>query len=203
MNNGAVIAAAGMSTRMRQFKQLMKIGNIPLSKRVIMNFQRAGIKDIVVVTGYLGNELEKEMKDMQIVFLRNEDYRTTEMFDSVKIGLRYLKDRCDQVMFCPADVPFFTEKTVRILLKSRKSLAKPVYNGQTGHPIKISSTLIPDILRYKGNGGLKGALDSFAVDSDNISVDDAGTVIDADTKEDYERLIVLYNRRQPMISDGI
>lgn len=35
---GAVIAAAGMSPRMVQFKQLMKLGNRTMAERVIVNF---------------------------------------------------------------------------------------------------------------------------------------------------------------------
>ena len=51
MSIGAVIVAAGMSTRMKDFKQLMKIGDLTMAERVIVNFRRAGVKDIVMVTG--------------------------------------------------------------------------------------------------------------------------------------------------------
>ena len=50
MKAGAVIVAAGMSTRMKQFKQMMKIGNFTMAERVVINFKRAGIQDIVMVT---------------------------------------------------------------------------------------------------------------------------------------------------------
>ena len=56
MRYGAVIVAAGMSTRMKQFKQLMKIGEMSLAERVIVNFRRAGVKDIVMVTGFNADE---------------------------------------------------------------------------------------------------------------------------------------------------
>ena len=59
MRYGAVIVAAGMSTRMKQFKQLMKIGEMSLAERVIVNFRRAGVKDIVMVTGFNADQLEK------------------------------------------------------------------------------------------------------------------------------------------------
>ena len=57
MRVGAVIVAAGMSTRMKQFKQLMKIGNLTMAERVVINFKRSGIRDIVMVTGYRGKQL--------------------------------------------------------------------------------------------------------------------------------------------------
>ena len=74
MRFGAVIVAAGMSKRMNDFKQLMKIGDMTFADRVITNFQRAGIQDIAIVTGYRGEELEKSLKGSGVVFLRNDHY---------------------------------------------------------------------------------------------------------------------------------
>ena len=64
MRYGAVIAAAGMSTRMKQFKQLMKIGDMSIAERVIVNFRRAGVQDIVMVTGHNAEALEKALRDL-------------------------------------------------------------------------------------------------------------------------------------------
>ncbi|GFI51270.1 hypothetical protein IMSAGC020_02480 [Lachnospiraceae bacterium] len=95
-----------MSARMKDFKQLMKIGDLTMAERVVVNFRQAGVNDIVMVTGYQGKKLEKELRHLGTTFLRNDDYETTQMFDSAKIGFTYLKDRCDRILFCPADVPF-------------------------------------------------------------------------------------------------
>lgn len=54
MNIGAVIAAAGMSSRMHDLKQLVKIDGLTMAERIVVNFRRAGVKDIVMVTGYQG-----------------------------------------------------------------------------------------------------------------------------------------------------
>ena len=53
---------------------------------------------------------------IMLFFLRNEDYATTHMFDSVRIGLEYLKDKVDTVLFTPVDVPLFTARTVTQML---------------------------------------------------------------------------------------
>ncbi len=62
MRTGAVIAAAGMSTRMKQFKQMMKVGDMMLTERVIVNFKTCGVRDIVVVTGYRSEEFAKALQ---------------------------------------------------------------------------------------------------------------------------------------------
>ncbi len=192
---GALIVAAGMSTRMKDFKQLMKIGDLTMAERVVVNFRRVGVKDIVMVTGFQAKLLEKELQRYGITFLRNEDYETTQMFDSVKIGLDYLKDRCDRVLFCPVDVPFFSDETVDRLLEQEGQWVYPFCNGRIGHPIRIDTELIPKILSYAGEGGLKGALDSLGIKPVILEVNDEGAITDADTEEDYRHLVEIHNAR--------
>ncbi len=201
MKYGAVIVAAGMSTRMKEFKQLMKIDDMTFAERVITNFQRAGVRDIAIVTGYRGDELEKSLRGSGVVFLRNENYEKTQMFDSALIGLKYLKDRCDSIFFCPVDVPFFMEETVRSLMREseKADVIVPFYNGRKGHPIILSKNAINYICKYDGEGGLRGAYEKLRSDGEGtlltISVDDNGAIMDADTKEDYRKLIELHNSR--------
>lgn len=195
MKVGAVIVAAGMSTRMHDCKQLMKIGDLSMAERVVLNFQRAGVREIVMITGYQAKLIEKRLQHCGITFLRNEKYATTQMFDSAKIGLNYLKDRCDRILFGPVDVPFFTEDTVSKLLNARGQLIYPVYKEHTGHPICIDSCLVPEILEYQGDRGLKGALDTLMVHPVRIITDDEGAVTDADRQEDYDHLIEIHNSR--------
>jgi molybdate transport repressor ModE-like protein len=190
---GAVIVAAGMSTRMKDFKQLMKIGDLTMVERVVINFLRCGVKDIVMITGYRGEEVEKSLRHYGITFLRNENYETTQMFDSAKIGLKYLQDRCDKVFFCPADVAFFSANTVKSLLALDGKLVYPICQNRIGHPIRIDTDLIPAILSYEGGRGLKGALDSLQVTPTRIEVDDEGSITDADTPGDYEHLVEMHN----------
>lgn len=193
---GAVIVAAGMSTRMKRFKQLMKIGGMSFAERVVSNFLHAGVHNIVMVTGYKAEQLESMLRDFPVQFVRNPAFEQSQMFDSVKLGLRALKDTCSRVFFCPVDVPFFTEDTVRREMQAKEGLIVPVHGGRDGHPLLIDSSLIPALLAYEGEGGLKGAYESLPEGCvRRITVPDEGAVIDADTKADFEKLVDLHNRR--------
>lgn len=195
MKIGAVIVAAGIPDQKGTYEQLMKNGELSMAERVVLNFQRAGVKEIVMVTGYQGKLIEKSLKHCGITFLRNEHYEETQMFDSAKIGLEYLRHRCDRILFCPVDVPFFSETTVKKLLKVRGKLVIPVYQKQIGHPIRVDASLIPLILEYKGNQGLKGALDALPVKPVEVWIEDEGAITDAYTKEDYQHLLESHNAR--------
>lgn len=202
MQIGALIVAAGMSTRMGEFKPMLSIGSISIAQRVIATLSQAGVSKIVMVTGYNATILERHLAGNGIIFLRNEDYEITQMFDSVKIGLRYLLDKCDKVLFTPVDVPLFTAKTVKAILDSGASLAAPMCDGKQGHPILISNSLIPEILNDCGEMGLKGAIDRCSIPLLRLDVEDPGTIHDADTPEDFSALVEYHNSQlvRPVIN---
>ena len=202
MQIGALIVAAGMSKRMGEFKPMLSIGSISVAQRVVATLSQAGVSKIVMVTGYNAIMLERHLSGNGIIFLRNENYETTQMFDSVKIGLRYLLDKCDKVLFTPVDVPLFTAKTVRRILDSGAPLAVPMCEGKQGHPILIANELIPEILDDSGEMGLKGAMDRCSVPLLRVDVEDFGTIQDADTPEDFSALVEYHNSQlvRPVVS---
>ena len=118
MTTGALITAAGMSSRMGEFKPMLNIGSVSIAQRTVANFRQAGVDGIVMITGYNALELERHLAGNGIEFLRNEGYETTGMFDSVRIGLAYLKDKVDVILFSPVDIPLFKSSTVEALLES-------------------------------------------------------------------------------------
>jgi molybdate transport repressor ModE-like protein len=187
---------------MGDFKPLLNIGSISIAQRVVATFQQAGVEKIVMITGYNAVLLERHLSGNGIVFLRNEEYRTTQMFDSVRIGLRYLKDKCDRLLFTPVDIPLFTAATVRALLDTDAELACPAVGTETGHPILIAASLIDRILADPGDRGLRGALENCGSRIRLIPVNDLGVLHDADTPEDYRALLQYHNEQlvRPVLS---
>lgn len=202
MEIGALIVAAGMSKRMGEFKPMLSIGSISVAQRVIATLSQAGVSKIVMVTGYNATVLERHLSGNGIIFLRNENYENTQMFDSVKIGLEYLQDKCDKVLFTPVDVPLFTAQTANKLLESGAELACPMCQGKQGHPILIATAMIPEILSDSGEQGLKGAMDRCSQPLQRIDVEDPGTIHDADTPEDFSALVEYHNSQlvRPVVS---
>ena len=205
MDTGAVVVAAGMSSRMGDFKPMLSIGSISVAQRVVATLKQAGAARVVVVTGYNAEELERHLASSGVVFLRNENYRTTHMFDSALIGLRYLRDKCRQVLFTPVDIPLFTAATVDALLTSGAELACPVCGGTRGHPILMSANVIDRVLEDSGESGLDGALSRCGVPMTLVEVDDPGILHDADTPEDYRELLRVHNSQltRPVVQVSI
>ena len=195
MQIGAVIVAAGMSSRMGEFKPMLNIGSISLAQRIVATFHQAGVTKIAVVTGYNAPLLERHLANSGLVFLRNEDYASTQMFDSAKIGLAYLRDKCERILFTPVDIPLFTAMTVTELIESGAELCCPVCEGRTGHPLLIASSLVDAILADSGEGGLQGAIARCGAEMLQIPVEDPGVLHDADTPADYKALLQFHNEQ--------
>lgn len=193
MKTGAVIVAAGLSSRMGEFKPLLPLGESTLIGTVIAAFRRAGADPIVLVTGHRAEELEAHVAGTGVHCIRNENYRTTDMFASAAIGMAHIRSMCDQFFFTPGDVPLFSGATLHTLLACGAPLCKPVCGSKDGHPILIRCNLVDAILRSGGEGGLKGALDRCSTEMVSVPVDDTGTLYDADTPEAYRKLLTRYD----------
>lgn len=186
MQTGAIISAAGHRSSNSPFQPMLPIGDTTAIKRIIITLQRAGISPIVVITGDCAEELEKHISKMRVVCLRNESYATTQMFESICLGLNYIEDLCDRVLVMPARCPLFLTESIKKLLMETAAIVCPVYEGRRGHPILISREWIPGITSYEGERGLRGFLHQPEVEMvvKEVPLDDQGIIQPIETDED-------------------
>jgi len=193
LRTGAIITAAGSSSRMGVFKPLLKIGSLTAIERIITSFMAASVNNIVIITGNNAQELENSLKDLNIVFLKNDMYEHNEMLDSIKIGLDYQKEKCDKIFITPVDVPIFTSDTVKALLDCKSDAGIPTCEGRTGHPIILGSDAVTRILKYSGSGGLRNAITDLSLELEYIETEDQGILYDMNTQEDYAGILKLFS----------
>lgn len=188
----ALLVVAGLSSRMSDFKPLLPLGDRTIIETVVDVLQQTGIGHIVIVTGHRADELEQLLSGRNIEFIRNHQYETTQMFDSVRLGLEALQNRCRCFFFSPADIPLFRPHTLRSLmsqsLQTDAHILLPRCDGRRGHPVLIHAGLIDALLRHDGQWGLKGALAMTGAKRLEVDVPDPGILMDADSIEDYQRL---------------
>ncbi|NFF81047.1 LysR family transcriptional regulator [Clostridium botulinum] len=192
-NTGGLIVAAGKIDDNGGVSPLFQIGSISIIKRIILTFQQAKISPIVVITGYQSLEVEQHLADYEVIFLKNENYDSTEKFDSAKIGLNFLKDKCKQVVFTSATIPMYTSNTLSKLIKTDKQLIVPSYKGRAGHPLLINCNLITKIVEYNGREGMRGAINSIGIIKEYLEVEDEGIILEADEIEKLDGVLQYYN----------
>ena len=192
IKTGAVISAAGHHIG-ASFQPLLPIGKTTIIRRIIIMLKQADIDPIIVITGQQAEEVEKHISRMRVICLRNEDYETTQMYDSLCMGLNYIEDLCDRVLFLPVKYPMFLGDTIEKLLGTQKKAACPIYQKRRGQPVILAKDLIPLLLRYSGNQGLRGALRQEEINAqlEEIPVEDQGIILaieqDRDCVLNYDR----------------
>jgi molybdate transport repressor ModE-like protein len=194
MKTGAIIAAGGKPVKVPGFDPTFMMGETSALKKIIITLQKAKIGPIVIVTGYKAEEIEKHVSGMGVTFLRNEDYVDRDMFDAVRIGIKYLEDECKRIFVIPADIPAFSSASIEQLMRAEGPAVCPTFSGKPGHPILIKKDLFETILNYNGANGLWGAVTSSGQDVVYINVEDEGILLEADTKENLKKLVKLSSK---------
>lgn len=190
----AIILAAGFSSRMVDFKPLLPIGDSTFTGQLVTTFRHENT-DIVLVGGHRREELFSSFPDSDVIQQTNPDYEEG-MFSSVLKGLEKIPSGSKAFFINPVDIPLIRPATVRRLIETYHEkpghIIYPVFLGHRGHPTLIPVSLIPDILNWAGDGGLKAVLHSREDIALNISVADRFVTFDVDTTDDYRRLLDSY-----------
>lgn len=195
METNGILLAAGLSSRMKAFKPLLKIKGKMMIEHSVDSMFRAGVNQVIMVMGYRGEEVEsllcKTYDPSRLVFTYNEKYAETDMLTSVKLGILALRP-CEAVYLLPGDMPAIHTRTFLAvkegMLRKHALVAFPTIDGYRKHPPLISCKCIKHILAFTGEGGLREVWHQLESQIVTVPVEDMGCMLDADTQEDYNRL---------------
>ena len=192
-----VVAAAGLSSRMGDFKPLLPCGNSTIIQTAIACLQQAGARPIIVVVGHRGGEIETLVSKMDGVrVLYNPNYQNGDMLESIQLGLAQVSG-CEAAFVLPGDMPAISQKTFELvrlgMLETGASVVFPTLEGRPKHPPLIHKDCFQAICDFMQEGGLRAALSQFRDKTQYVAVDDFGCTLDADTPEQYRELLVYQN----------
>jgi len=188
----ALVLAAGYSSRMVDFKPLLKFGAKTVVERVVSVFMEAGILDVRVITGHRQHDLEPLLERLGVRWTRNENYKEG-MFSSVRAGLIALEEDQAGFFVMPVDVALVRSDTIlelfRAFQESSKRICYPNFSGRRGHPPLISTKYREEILQWDKPGGLGAFLKQKQSHALDVQVSDEAILLDMDTQEDYKNLL--------------
>ena len=146
MKLGAVILAAGYSSRMNAFKPLLEIGGISAVVRCVELFASCGLERVVVVTGHCREKVDAAIMDSGARAVFNPDF-DRGMFSSIVAGTKEM-DGTDGFFLLPVDIPLVRPATVAILQEQFDGtlLLNPSFNNTAGHPPLIPAHHYPSII---------------------------------------------------------
>lgn len=104
-----VILAAGRGSRLKFQtvhlpKPLVKINNQSLIEYNLKFINR--FKKIIIVTGYKSHLIKKRLSNKKIFFIKNSNFKTTNMVYSLFCTFKYLKKFKSDIVVCYSDIIF-------------------------------------------------------------------------------------------------
>ena len=187
----AVILAAGMSSRMGEAKQLLRLGDRTLLEQVIDNVRSSGVDDIVLVLGHGADAIRQSIATKNLKIVVNDAYREG-MGTSLRTGISSLPPEMTAALIVLADQPFVRPETLRLLMdqyrKSNAHIVIPMYKGFRGNPVLLDRCVFPEVMALQGDIGCRAVFGNHLEGIVKAPVEDVGILLDLDSREDFERL---------------
>jgi molybdenum cofactor cytidylyltransferase len=184
----AVILAAGMSTRMGEPKQLVKLGSRTLLETAVENARGAQVDEVIVVLGFAAEAIRKLLPaDIKAVI--NDAYKEG-MGTSLRTGLAAVQPGAKAALIILADQPFVKPATLDRLIEqhqgSEAQIVIPIYKGFRGNPVLLDRSVFPEVMALTGDIGCRAIFGSHSEGIVKVPVEDVGILLDLDSKEDLE-----------------
>lgn len=190
---GAVILAAGSSSRMGRPKQTLRFRDKSLLRRAALAALDAGRSPVVVVTGAHSELSRRELERLDVLEVLNPLW-ATGMASSIRAGVEGLLAAAPDtaaavLMLC--DQPHVTADVINALVATHRATRKRIvaseYGGSFGAPALFSRTLFDELAQLEGAAGAKEVIRRHAPEASFLPFPSGE--VDLDTPEDFSRLI--------------
>jgi molybdenum cofactor cytidylyltransferase len=191
---GAIILAAGASSRMGRPKMLLPWGASTVIGHLIAQWRDAGATQIAVVCAEKNHSVDEELD--RIGFPRDQRILNPEpalgMFSSIQCAARWTawKPGLTHWAIVLGDQPHLTRETLHAVVEFAAlhphNVCQPARSGRPRHPVFLPRDILGQLARTNSQT-MKEFLQAHAAQVRLLESDDAGLDIDLDTPEDYER----------------
>jgi len=199
---GAVILAAGTSSRMGEAKQLLRLGETTLLDQVTENVRGSRVDEIVLVLGHEAEAIKQSIATKSLKVVVNDSY-SQGMGTSLRTGLSGLSSGVDAALIVLADQPFVRSATFdQIIDQYRQTSAQiviPTYKGFRGNPVLLDRSVFSEVMALPGDIGCRAIFGNHLEGIVKVPVEDVGILLDLDSKDDVARL---QNFRDGASDDG-
>jgi molybdenum cofactor cytidylyltransferase len=189
---GAIVLAAGSSSRMGRPKALLPVEGTTFLGHVLATLRASGVTTVRVVLGRHAEEIRGAVTLRPDVVVINPTPEAG-MLSSVRHGVRALPEEVDAFLLWPVDHPTVLPDTIRKLVAAFRAggapVVVPVHAGRRGHPVLFASRLKDELLRAPDAVGAKAVVAAHEDAIRSVEVHDPGVVADVDTPEAYARIV--------------
>jgi molybdenum cofactor cytidylyltransferase len=189
---GAIVLAAGSSSRMGVPKQTLRFHGQSMLRRAALAALGAGCRPVIVVTGAHAEQSRGELRGLDVLEVVNALWETG-MGSSIRAGVEGLLGAepaaaAAVVLLC--DQPHLTSEIISGLVTAHGATGRPVvaseYGGSFGVPALFGRALFDELARLEGAAGAKQVIKRHASEAHFLPF--PGGEVDVDTPDDFMRL---------------
>lgn len=189
-STGAIVLAAGKSSRLGHPKQLIVHAGETLVRRAALAALEAGADRVVVVLGSDAARVALDLNIPSVEIVINEEWESG-LASSLAAGVRAItaKHSCDAVMVTLADQPLVDAAALERLISAfdaNHRIVAAAYAGTIGVPAIFGSEHIPELLLLKGDLGAGQWMRARMSEVTPVPLPEAE--LDIDTQADAARL---------------
>ncbi|HEV2709494.1 MAG TPA: nucleotidyltransferase family protein [Edaphobacter sp.] len=178
MKSGALILAAGASTRLGHPKQLVRLRGETLLDRCVRIAREAGCAPVVIVLGAFEDQIRDQCKLEDALIVSPSDW-AEGMGTTLSRGVQAFEE-VQGILVMTCDMPAVTADHLQTLM-ALEQVAASSYGGRKGVPVYFPKDQFPRLLELKGDVGARELL-RFAHE-----VELPGGELDVDTSEDLAK----------------
>lgn len=191
---GAILLAAGKSSRMKESKPLLQWQGTTLLEYQIHHLRRLPVEEIIVVLGHGADVILNKVpvNEGRINFIKCVNYHEG-LSASLKCGLKYADGKFDGVLLMLVDLPLIQLRTFEqvyqtgaqhLRISDAPFAIQPRYKRKRGHPVFLGHFGQLNWQALQGDVGAKPLIKQLK-NHILIDTDDYGVVFDIDTPEAY------------------
>jgi molybdenum cofactor cytidylyltransferase len=198
---GALVLAAGNSSRLKQPKQLLQFRGQTLLRRIVDAAATAGCSPVGVVIGAERERALLELAETKNFLVENETWQRG-IGNSIRAGLLELLAAypdLEAVILLACDQPLVDAKTIGGLkakhLETKKPIVAASYAGTVGIPALFSRNYFEELFVLNDDVGAKQVILKHSADVVEYPFPEGA--IDIDTAADYEQLVRQFDHSAP------
>lgn len=198
---GALILAAGNSSRLGQPKQLLRFRGQTLLRRMVDAATMAGCQPVAVVVGAERNRISKELVETKELLVENETWQCG-IGNSIRAGLRATLTaypNIEAIVLLTCDQPLVDAEIITALKARQAETQKPIvasaYAGTLGIPALFARGYFDELFVLDDEAGAKQVILNHMDDVAEYQF--SGGAIDIDTPSDREELVRLDDLQRP------
>ena len=184
---GAVVLAAGLSSRMGATKLLADVGGKTMIRHVVEAACASHAGPVIVVTGHAAPQIEGALDGLKIEFVNNPDF-AKGLSASLRAGLNALPEDCDGTLILLGDMPGVDIALIDRLIAAfdpdeQRAICVPTRQGKRGNPVLWARRFFPEMLAIEGDVGARNLIGTYSELVCEVEAADDAPLIDIDTPE--------------------